>query len=260
MVLNYIQSLPLNTNIDEALKKLLEESLMRVTVLGMENERLSFELESARRKTIAGTSDYDAKISQSIQNIREKDRELQAHNAVIQEKDRELHLLRQKVAKLEQEIFEKSQGDNENTILKAKITSLEVVIEQCEKEKETFQKEVNRLREHDKQNSIDLLKLNDQDARNGVVLRENEKLNHLLNERANELSSWQAKLAEANRTASRVPELDNKVRLLVAENERQDREAGGLKDRLQDAERRLHQLPEQPHILTDYPEFKFLLL
>ena len=66
MVLNYIQSLPHNTNIDEALKKLLEESLMRVTVLGMENERLSFELESARRKTMAGTTEFDAKLSHSM--------------------------------------------------------------------------------------------------------------------------------------------------------------------------------------------------
>jgi chromosome segregation ATPase len=255
-----------NVDIDDCLKKILEESLMRITVLGMENERLNFELSESKKRQMTGNSELHISMSQSQLFVKDKDRQLEILNASLNDKNHTIDALRQKLNITEQEILHMGVIDNENRALKAKLSSFEMHISQLDIEKETQFKEILRLREFEKQTSLLSGRIIDFESRVTFITRENDKLNLLLVERAKEVQNWQGRLSDANSAASRVPDLENKIRLLVIENERLERELESYQTKYNDNEKRLCQLPEQENrirllatenerlqtILTDY--------
>lgn len=210
----------------------------------MENERLTYELDLARKKSISGNVDLEVKWSQSQLTLREKDRQLDLLNDSLGDKNRELEILRKKASSLEQTVLQYKSTQNENLTLKNKLENLEINIHQhgySDKEKTN---EINRLRTYERDNSLLQSKLVDVESRVKFLTTQNDKLNVLVGERAQEAKNWQSRLSDANSTAGRIPDLENKVRLLVVENEKLERDLYSQNDRIFESEKRVVTIPE----------------
>ena len=229
---------------DLALRTLLEESFIKVTVLGMENERLCFELDHARQMNTSSNVDSEHRNSQTQHHIREKERQIEHLNTQMIDKNKEIELLTQRNNGLENMLKGGRFSENENVHLKNKVETLEINLNQNQSSNIELLGEITRLRSYEKENSYLTGKIMDLESRIKFVTNANEKLNRLVGERADEAKNWQIRLSDANSTASRIPDLENKVRLLVVENERLEKDVINYTEKFLTAEKRMSGIPE----------------
>lgn len=232
------------SDVDSAILQLLEESLMKITILGMENERLSSELSALQRNQYSNASEMEVKYSQSQLACREKERNNESLQSTIADKNKQIELLQQHNLSLEKQLMESRNMISENITLKNRVDTLEINQNQfsnIDKEREV---EITRLRGVMKENENLNRKILDLESRVKFVTSANDKLNKLVSERASEVKNWQTRLNDANNSAAKIPELESKVRLLIIENERLEKEVVSYTEKFIDNEKRLVSIPE----------------